>query len=74
MKREKTLKALAVLGLAITLTLTATAFVGCDNGKTHGVIDDPPIIVVDPPEPDKPIDEPDDPVDCGRCGRVCGSL
>lgn len=63
MKREKTLKALAVLGLAITLTLTATAFVGCDNSKTHGVIDDPPIIVVDPPEPDEPIDEPDDPVD-----------
>ena len=63
MKREKTLKALAVLGLAITLTLTATAFVGCDNGKTHGVIDDPPIIVVDPPEPDEPIDESDDPVD-----------
>lgn len=64
MKREKILKALAVLGLATTLTLTATAFVGCDNGKTHGVIVDPPIIVVDPPEPDEPvIDEPDDPVD-----------
>ena len=63
MKREKILKALAVLGLATTLTLTATAFVGCDNDKTHGVIDDPPIIVVDPPEPDKPITEPDDPVD-----------
>ena len=63
MKREKLLKALAVLGLATTLTLTATAFVGCDNGKTHGMIDDPPIIVVDPPEPDKPITEPDDPVD-----------
>ena len=63
MKREKLLKALAVLGLATTLTLTATAFVGCDNGKTHGVIDDPPIIVVDPPEPDKPITEPDDPID-----------
>lgn len=63
MKREKLLKALAVLGLATTLTLTATAFVGCDNDKTHGVIVDPPIIVVDPPEPDKPITEPDDPVD-----------
>ena len=63
MKREKLLKALAVLGLATTLTLTATAFVGCDNGKTHGMIDDPPIIVVDPPEPDKPITEPDDPID-----------
>ena len=63
MKREKILKALAVLGLATTLTLTATAFVGCDNDKTHGVIVDPPIIVVDPPEPDKPITEPDDPVD-----------
>lgn len=63
MKREKLLKALAVLGLATTLTLTATAFVGCDNGKTHGMIDDPPIIVVDPPESDKPITEPDDPID-----------
>ena len=63
MKREKILKALAVLGLATTLTLTATAFVGCDNDKTHGVIVDPPIIVVDPPEPDKPITEPDDPID-----------
>ena len=63
MKREKILKALAVLGLATTLTLTATAFVGCDNDKTHGVIVDPPIIVVDPPESDKPITEPDDPID-----------
>ena len=62
MKREKILKALAVLGLGATLALSA-AFVGCDNSKTHGVIDDPPIIVVDPPEPDDPvIDEPDDPV------------
>ena len=62
MKREKILKALAVLGLGATLALSA-AFVGCDNGKTHGVIDDPPIIVVDPPEPDDPvIDEPDEPV------------
>ena len=63
MKREKILKALAVLGLATTLTLSASAFVGCDNGKTQGGIVDPPIIVVDPPEPDKPITEPDDPVD-----------
>ena len=62
MKREKILKALAVLGLGATLALSA-AFVGCDNSKTHGVIDDPPIIVVDPPEPDKPITEPDDPID-----------
>ena len=62
MKREKILKALAVLGLGATLALSA-AFVGCDNGKTHGVIDDPPIIVVDPPEPDDSvIDEPDEPV------------
>ena len=68
MKREKILKALAVLGLGATLALSA-AFVGCDNSKTHAVIDDPPIIVVDPPEepvidePDDPvIDEPDDPV------------
>ena len=63
MKDQKLLKKLIALGLATTLALTATAFVGCDNGKTHGMIDDPPIIVVDPPEPDKPITEPDDPID-----------
>lgn len=59
MKREKILKALAVLGLGATLALSA-AFVGCDDQRT--VVPDPPIIV-DPPEPDDPvIDEPDDPV------------
>ena len=59
MKREKILKALAVLGLGATLVLSA-AFVGCDDQRT--VVPDPPIIV-DPPEPDNPvIDEPDDPV------------
>lgn len=62
MKRERILKALAVLGLATTLTLSASAFVGCDNSKTQGGIVDPPIIVVDPPEPDKPIIEPDEPI------------
>ena len=62
MKREIILKALAVLGLATTLTLSASAFVGCDNSKTQGGIVDPPIIVVDPPEPDKPIIEPDEPI------------
>ena len=59
MKREKILKALAVLGLGATLALSA-AFVGCDDQRT--VVPDPPVIV-DPPEPDDPvIDEPDDPV------------
>ncbi len=62
MKRERILKALAVLGLGATLTLSASAFVGCDNSKTQGGIVDPPIIVVDPPEPDKPIIEPDEPI------------
>ena len=68
MKRERILKALAVLGLATTLTLSASAFVGCDNQK-QTVVPDPPIIVVpddpkvEPIEPDKPIEEPDDPID-----------
>ena len=62
MKDQKLLKTLIVLGLATTLTLSASAFVGCDNSKTQGGIVDPPIIVVDPPEPDKPIIEPDEPI------------
>lgn len=68
MKREKILKALAVLGLATTLTLSASAFVGCDNQK-QTVVPDPPIIVVpddpkhEPIEPDDPIDDPDTPIE-----------
>ena len=59
-QRGGILKALAVLGLATTLTLSASAFVGCDNDKQPSiVIPDPPIIV----NPDNPIDEPDDPVE-----------